>query len=134
MGDQDWTNKPESFWKEKLTAEQYQVLRLKGTERAFAGQLNQNKEKGIYQCAACGQDLFRSDAKYDSGSGWPSFWQALDPKRVDIVEDNSHGMRRLEVVCSRCHSHLGHVFDDGPKPTGQRYCMNSVSLKFVPQE
>lgn len=122
--------KSEEEWKKNLTPEQYNVLREQGTERAFTGKYWNNHEDGTYTCAGCGQELFRSDEKFDSGTGWPSFWAAVDKSKVAIHEDNSHGMRRTEVVCSRCGGHLGHLFDDGPQPTGQRYCINSASLNF----
>lgn len=121
------TPKTEDEWKAKLTPEQYRVLREKGTEAPFSGKLIQADENGIYKCAACGNPLFKADAKFDSGTGWPSFDQAL-PGGVKEIEDRSHGMRRIEVVCANCESHLGHVFDDGPTDTGKRYCMNSVCL------
>ena len=119
-------------WRERLTPEQYHVLREKGTERAFTGQYWDTKTAGTYKCAGCGAELFRSDAKYDSGSGWPSFYEALDPARVVEHVDTSHGMRRVEVTCAKCGGHLGHVFPDGPKPTGMRYCINSCSLDLEP--
>lgn len=118
-------------WKKKLTPQQYHVMREKGTEPAFSGKLYNNHEKGMYKCAACGQELFSSDTKFDSGSGWPSFDQPINREHVELVEDNEFGMRRTEVVCKNCGSHLGHVFEDGPKETtGQRYCINSCALTF----
>lgn len=122
--------KSEDEWRRELTPEQYHILREKGTERAFTGEYAHSKENGAYLCAACGQELFSSDTKYDSGSGWPSFYEPAAPERVDNHEDNAHGMSRVEVTCSRCGSHLGHVFPDGPRPTGLRYCINSASLKL----
>ena len=126
--------KTEEEWKKELTPEQYHVLREKGTERAFTGEYAHSKTPGVYRCAACGQELFDSDTKYDSGSGWPSFYQPVDEEKVELNEDNAFGMRRTEVLCSRCESHLGHVFPDGPKPTGLRFCINSASLKHEPKE
>jgi peptide-methionine (R)-S-oxide reductase len=127
-------NLSEAEWRKRLTPEQYHVLREAGTERAFSGRLNDNKADGVYRCAACGLDLFDSADKYDSGSGWPSFTQPIGPDHVADHADVSHGMRRVETRCARCDSHLGHVFPDGPPPTGQRYCMNSVSLDFKPRK
>jgi peptide-methionine (R)-S-oxide reductase len=123
--------KTDAEWRKELTPEQYQVMRQKGTERAFAGAYVDNHEKGTYRCAACGEPLFDADTKFDSGSGWPSFFKPLSADAVETEEDRTHGMRRTEVMCKKCGAHLGHVFDDGPKPTGQRYCINSISLDFV---
>ncbi len=120
-------------WRKRLSPEQYHVLREAGTERAFSGALNTNKADGIYACAGCGLALFDSADKYDSGSGWPSFTQPIAADRVSDRADNSYGMRRVESLCARCEGHLGHVFPDGPPPTGLRYCMNSVSLAFSPR-
>jgi len=118
-------------WREILTEEQFHILRKEGTERAFTGKLWNNHRQGIYRCAGCGTDLFSSETKYDSGTGWPSFWQPVDPGNIREVADNSFFLRRTEVECARCGGHLGHVFKDGPAPTGLRYCINSASLQFV---
>jgi peptide-methionine (R)-S-oxide reductase len=122
--------KTDDEWRKQLTPEQFHILREQGTERAFSGKYWNNHEAGTYRCAACGQPLFSSDTKFESGTGWPSFWQPLAKSAVELHVDNSWGMTRVEVVCSRCGGHLGHVFPDGPEPTGQRYCMNSGSLTF----
>ena len=120
----------EDEWKAKLPPERYYVLRQAGTEPAWSGALLENHDDGIYRCGACGAELFRSDDKYESGSGWPSFTQPIAPDVVELLEDRSHGMVRTEARCARCGSHLGHVFDDGPRPTGERFCMNSLALDF----
>lgn len=126
--------KSEEEWKQILSRDQFLVLRQKGTEPAFTGKYYDLKEKGTYLCAACGQELFSSEDKYDSGSGWPSFTNPISEDRVIRKEDHSYFMKRTEVLCSRCGSHLGHVFDDGPPPTGERFCMNSISLDFRKEE
>lgn len=122
--------KTEKDWKMTLSPEQFKVLRQCGTEPPFSGKYVHHKENGIYVCAGCGNELFTSETKFESGSGWPSFWEKLSEDSVDLKPDNSYGMRRTEVVCKKCGGHLGHVFDDGPNPTGLRYCINSLSLDF----
>jgi peptide-methionine (R)-S-oxide reductase len=131
MSETEKIHKTDEEWRKELTPEQYRILRQRGTEPPFTGEYVNVKADGIYRCAACGQELFSSDTKYDSGSGWPSFWDVIESGRVELRRDLSHGMIRTEVVCSRCESHLGHVFDDGPRDrTGLRYCINSAALKL----
>jgi peptide-methionine (R)-S-oxide reductase len=122
--------KTDKEWKLELSPEEYQVLRQCGTERPFTGKWLKHKGNGVYVCTGCGNELFSSETKFESGSGWPSFWDKLDGESVELRPDNSYGMRRTEVVCKQCGGHLGHVFDDGPNPTGLRYCINSISLDF----
>lgn len=127
-------NKTESEWKEELTAEEYRILREKGTEMPYSGEYNSHYEPGIYVCAGCGAELFTSNTKFDSHCGWPSFYEKIEKKAILEKPDYSHGMVRTEVLCANCGGHLGHVFEDGPNPTGLRYCINSVSLNFLPKE
>jgi peptide-methionine (R)-S-oxide reductase len=136
MRENEMTEMPQSEteWREKLTPEQYQVLREAATERAFTGRYWNTKTEGTYRCAGCGEELFSSDTKFDSGSGWPSFYEALRPGTIDESEDRSYGMVRTEVTCARCGGHLGHLFNDGPNPTGLRYCINSAALDLEPGE
>lgn len=123
-------NKSEQEWQKELTPEQFNICRRKGTERAFTGEYYACKDKGTYLCSCCGNKLFSSETKYDSGSGWPSFWEPMEPSTIKTETDTSLGMHRVEVMCNECDAHLGHVFEDGPQPTGLRYCINSVSLKL----
>jgi peptide-methionine (R)-S-oxide reductase len=126
--------KTEEEWKEELTPEQYAICRMKGTERPFSGEYYKTKDKGVYMCSCCGAELFDSDTKYESGSGWPSFYKPIEGENIKEETDSSHGMTRTEIMCNKCGAHLGHVFPDGPRPTGLRYCVNSVSLKLKPKE
>ena len=130
----DKIQKSDEEWKKELTPKQFQVCRMKGTEPPFTGEYYQTKTPGVYLCSACGNELFDSDTKYESGTGWPSFYKPINEENVETEEDDSYGMQRTEVMCGRCGAHLGHVFPDGPRPTGLRYCINSASLKLDPKK
>jgi peptide-methionine (R)-S-oxide reductase len=134
MTEEQKMKKTDKEWKEILTDKQFEILRQKGTEPPFTGELLHNKDKGKYRCAGCGEELFPSDTKFESGSGWPSFWAPIEKENIETKSDTSFGMERTEILCKKCGGHLGHVFDDGPQPTGKRFCVNSAALKFEKEE